>query len=96
MQPQRTSGAKVIIRDGWLLGWLNANGESLTTFTDKEQDSEQIEACLAAALADWSRMHPVLLKRIDGRPAASTRLRTPLESAGFRVTSQGLLSRPTR
>jgi ATP-dependent Lhr-like helicase len=96
LQPQRTSGAKVIIRDGWLLGWLNANGESLTTFTDKEQDSEQIEACLAAALADWSRMHPVLLKRIDGRPAASTRLRTPLESAGFRVTSQGLLSRPTR
>ncbi|MCA9062221.1 MAG: DEAD/DEAH box helicase [Planctomycetaceae bacterium] len=99
-RPQRVAGAKVLIHDGRLLGYLGRTHQSLMTFLpaqqqpDAENDHTALTTVLANAVAQLaSPGRSLLLTKIDGLPAQTTPFALALIRAGFTVTSQGLLHR---
>lgn len=90
-KPQRTAGARVILRDGELLAYLGKTGTSLLTFlpeTSPERD-HAIQA-LVHALSDLAAPGaPVFLAKIDSLPAGESDLAAHLRAAGFNPTSRG-------
>ena len=93
-KPQRIAGARVILRDGRVLAYLNRAANSLTTFSsssdnDNESDDGRLIAETLARLA--SPGHSVLLRKIDGESAADSVFAKLLRECGFSVTSRGLL-----
>ena len=94
--PQRAPGARVILQDGRLVGWLARGTHHLTTFTAGTiaQDNEAMQDArlLASTLAELAQTEgrSVLLATIDGGPAPESPLATYLAEVGF-VARQGAL-----
>lgn len=94
-RPARTAGARVILANGHLIGYLNRSSEQLLTFLpDEEPDRSKLLAALVEALRGLATERtPVFLSMIDKLSAESTAFAKPLEAAGFVSTSRGLLHR---
>ncbi|QDT00340.1 DEAD/DEAH box helicase [Adhaeretor mobilis] len=89
-QPQRVSGAQVILDEGVLLGFLNPQAGSLTTFKAGDA-TEQVarHERLAVALESQAEDRPLLLKKIDGGEPANSPLARLLLQHGFHATHSG-------
>ena len=97
MRPQRAAGARVVLRDGVLLGWLGRGEHPLLTFILEDEGSRAAAAqALAAALGglvDGRRRRALLISTVDGMRAAESPLAPHFVRAGFVATMQGLLKR---
>ncbi len=94
-RPGRAAGARVILHEGRLIGYVGRTGHSVLTFlpdaTDPSYPREEaalIEG-LRRATGQGKHARAVLLKRIDGADPASSPLAAPLRGAGFAATSRG-------
>ena len=93
-RPKRAAGARVILRDGNLLGYLNPACDALTTFRCSAAEPEAQADQLATAIADAASVSvPVLLKTIDGIPAEQSPLAPAFVRQGFQASSSGLRHR---
>ena len=94
-RPQRAAGARVVLAQGSLLGYLGRTGQQLLTFLpDAEPQRTANRETLARTLADLAAGgSPVFLTKIDGTSATASDLADPLVQAGFIATSRGLLHR---
>ena len=90
---QRAPGARVILVDGRLLGWLSRGAHHVATFfTTDELAAAQDAERLARALAGLAVGRALVLGTVDGVPALESVLATALASQGF-VARQGSLVR---
>jgi ATP-dependent Lhr-like helicase len=83
--PQRGAGARVLLCEGRLLGWLAKKSDQLLTFVP-DDDGGAIRTRLAEALAALGRRRtrsPLYFATIDGAPAAESSLAPALLAAGF-------------
>lgn len=95
-RPQRVAGARVIVWDGQLVGYLGRTQQNLLTFPEQTDSAESAVRALTHALARLARPgKPVLLVKIDGQPAARSDLAQALQAGGFESTSQGLRHKGT-
>jgi hypothetical protein len=88
-------GAWVVLRKGLPLGFVDAGGRSLVTFSaaragDLDQEGARALAAGLLRVAQEERRRSVRLSRIDGVPAASSDLAPRLLAAGFVAESGGL------
>ncbi len=95
MRPQRAAGARVILVDGQLRGYLGRTGHHLLTFLpgDEPQRSKEAETLAAALARAASPERPLAITRIDGSPAGESPLAARLVECGFRPSRHGLLYR---
>jgi ATP-dependent Lhr-like helicase len=96
-RPQRSAGARVVLRDGVLLGWMGRGDHPLITFLPEgEPDRTAAAHALAGALAglvDGGSRPVLLVSSIDGVHAADSPLRSVFAHAGFVATARGLFKR---
>jgi len=93
-RPQRVAGARVIVGDGALLGYLGRGGQQLMTFLpDAEPQRTAARAALVEGLAKMAAFGPVFVAGVDGRPTGQSELAEPLRAAGFSPSSRGFLHR---
>jgi ATP-dependent Lhr-like helicase len=96
-RPQRAAGARVLLRDGALLGWLGRGEHPLLTFLSDEPGARATQAqALATALGslvDGKRRRALLISTVDGNEASQSPLVPHFVRAGFVATRQGLLKR---
>lgn len=94
---ERATGARVVLREGRMIGFLSRSMRGLiTNLPDDEPRRTQSATALAEALALLVRLPGVRfvqLEQIDGRPSATSPLAPVLASAGFMVGHDGLLLR---
>ncbi|GAB5443516.1 MAG: ATP-dependent helicase [Fuerstiella sp.] len=94
-RPQRVAGARIIVADGRLLGYLGRTGEHLMTFrgegSSSDPDAADLNLLLEALKGLAAPGRPVLLSKIDGQAAADAALSADLQKAGFTLTGRGLL-----
>ena len=95
-RPRRTTGTKVILHEGALVGYLSKNGSMLTTFLDNVDRQIAVSAIVTALSGLADHASPIYLQTIDGRPVGDSELAEPLKAAGFGAYSQGFLKRATR
>ncbi len=93
-RPQRTAGARVVLHDGVLVGYVGRTGHSVTTFLpdDEALRPRAIDALvrgLQLATGEGKNARAVLIKRVDGDDPADSPLATDLRDAGFAPTSRG-------
>ena len=95
LRPQRAAGARVILQDGRLLGYLGRTGHQLTTFLPESScERDRARETLAKALAGLaSPMEGVFLATVDGVHPGDSALADALRAAGFVPTSRGYLRR---
>jgi ATP-dependent Lhr-like helicase len=94
LRPQRAAGARVVLSDGHLVGFLARSGQQLLTFLPADEAEREIrQRGLVAALVSQARREPLLLAKIDGERAEQSPLAGPLRQAGFISLSRGLLHR---
>ncbi len=93
----RTAGAKVILVDGEPVLYVERSGRGVVCLAP-EQDTNAVDlACRAlAAGAARNGARGLTIERIDGQPAAGSRLARQLESLGFVTGYRGLTYRPPR
>ena len=92
-QPQRTAGARVILQDGALIGYLGPRGHSLLTFETPNEVAGATDA-LVDALTRIARVsEPLLLHTINGQTPGRSAMGHLLRAAGFVATRQGYLLR---
>lgn len=95
-RPARTSGARVIIFDGQLIGYLNRASDGLLTFLSKSEPSQtEMSRKLAKAITGLAKAGPVFITKIDGKPAKDSSFSRFLEDCGFQSDSRGRLLRRT-
>ena len=91
----RGAGARVILLNGQLIGYLNRASDQLLTFLPAEES--QRLAVTSALVEVLSRLAtdrtPALVSMIDRLAPESTSFAKPLEAAGFITTSRGLFHR---
>jgi len=96
-RPQRTAGARVVILDGSLIGYLSRSARSLLTFfPNSEAECRLCEEALATALKrliDGHAHRNLVINEIDGRPATASTFGKILERAGFVATNDGYFYR---
>ncbi len=93
-RPQRAAGARVILFQGQLLGYLSRTGQHLLTFLpDDPQEHETAAGIVAGSLQTAAQVEPILLAQIDGQAAPQSPLANTLQQSGFVSTSKGLLCR---
>jgi ATP-dependent Lhr-like helicase len=96
-RPQRAAGARVLLCDGALAGWLGRNGQALLTFLPADEPMRgRVAAALAealAALADEPPRRVLLLTSIDGALGPSPALAAALAKAGFTPGDKGWMRR---
>ena len=94
-RPQRVAGARVLIRQGALTGYLGRTGQQLLTFLpESEPERSEARQALVRTLADMAAPgHPVFLAKVDGTHPSESELAEALSSAGFTATSRGYLHR---
>ena len=98
-RPQRAAGARVVLHDGVLIGYVGKTGHSVLTFLpDDERTRPKTAGALARALARASntKARAVLIKRIDGEDPLGSTLAPHLQEAGFSPTSRGFHRRLER
>ena len=90
---QRVAGAKVIVWQGQLIGYLNRTREHLTTFlpADEVHQANVIQNLVNAVAKLANPGRSMLLNKIDGKAAGRSELKSSLLEVGFKVTSKGLL-----
>jgi len=95
VQLQRGAGARVLLRDGELIGYLTRTGNHLVTFAAGDPaDQPAWNSALAEALASLpGDGRPIIIAKINGQAPAQSRLATDLAKCGFVLTSRGLLNR---
>jgi ATP-dependent Lhr-like helicase len=94
-RPARAAGARVILLNGHLIGYLNKSGQQLLTFLPEE---EPRRSCVQAALVEVlgklaTDKVPAFLSTIDRVAPGSTSFTKQLEAAGFVSTTRGLVHR---
>ena len=97
-RPQRVAGAKVILLNGRLLGFLGRTRQNLTTFLpEAKPERGRASAALCSALAEMASpgASMVLTKIDDGDPGESP-IATELRDAGFSPTGRGYLCKGIR
>ncbi|MDB4942287.1 MAG: putative ATP-dependent helicase lhr [Labilithrix sp.] len=90
---QRSPGARVILHDGHLLGWVSRGGQNLVTFLPRDEPRQgNGAAALGRALVDMAkrRGRSAMLVTIDGEPALESPLAKLLAPHGF-VGRRGVL-----
>ena len=94
-RPARAAGARVILLNGHLIGYLNRNGQQLLTFLPEEEPQRsKVQAALVEALGKLGTdKAPAFLSTIDRLAPSSTAFAKQLEAAGFVSTSRGLIHR---
>lgn len=93
-QPQRTAGARVVLHDGALIGYLGPRGHNLLTFETLATGVASATEALIDALTRAARPgEPLLLHTVDGQTPGRSGLGQALRSAGFVATRQGYLFR---
>jgi ATP-dependent Lhr-like helicase len=94
-QPQRTSGARVFLLEGELIGYLGRAGNHLLTFAPEDPNDETLwHEKLVRALARLARQGtPVMIAQVDGQPAGLSPLAKIFHRHGFSPTSRGYLHR---
>jgi ATP-dependent Lhr-like helicase len=96
-RPQRAAGARVVLHDGSLLGWLGRGDHPLVTFLpDPAAARSDAASRLARALGehvDRGKHRALLISTIDGIDAARSPLAPAFAAAGFGATMHGLLRR---
>jgi ATP-dependent Lhr-like helicase len=95
LRPQRVAGARVILNDGALIGYLGRTGQQLLTFlSDSEPEASADRDGLVKALTDLAVAgQPVFITRIDGQSPGESGLADALLSAGFVSGKRGYLHR---
>jgi ATP-dependent Lhr-like helicase len=92
-RPQRAAGARVILCDGELIGYLSRTGYTLQTFLPLDEESRAgVERAIAQALkrmVDEFVQRTLEIKEIDGGRARESVLGPVLVAAGFTATSDG-------
>ncbi|MCB9594081.1 MAG: DEAD/DEAH box helicase [Sandaracinaceae bacterium] len=93
-RPQRAAGARVVLHDGVLVGFVGRTGHSVTTFLpdDERARRRSIDALvrgLQLATGQGRNARAVLIKRVDGDDPAASAIATDLQDAGFAPTSRG-------
>ncbi len=96
-RPQRSAGARVILQNGRLIGYLSRTGKHLLTFLP-DREPERANSC--AALIEPLRQSasigkPLYLEQIDGQPARDSTWEADLVAAGFVRLRNGLVYRFT-
>ncbi|WP_254507944.1 Lhr family helicase [Anatilimnocola floriformis] len=94
-RPARAAGARVILHNGHLIGYLNRSSEQLLTFlpADEPQRSKAQAALVDAIGKLATDRTPAFLSMIDRLAPEATAMAKPLQAAGFVATSRGLLHR---
>ena len=96
-RPQRAAGARVVILDGALIGYVSRSENSLFTFiTGTEFDAESKVDALTQALkgiVDGHARRALVIQEIDGQPSLESSYRMAFERAGFVKTSDGFFYR---
>ena len=94
-RPARAAGARVILWNGELIGYLNRAGQQLLTFLPEvEPQRSKAQAALVQAIEGLATgSSPAFLSRIDQLAPSASSFAKPLEAAGFISTSRGLLHR---
>lgn len=94
-RPARAAGARVILLDGQLVGYINRTGQHLLTYLPNEEpERSKVQAALVKSLgAVASDKSPAFLRKIDQLAPGATSFAKPLEDAGFVSTTRGLLHR---
>lgn len=97
-RPQRVAGAKVIVLDGRLIGYLSRTRGHLISFCTVDDSQREADAeFLAKAVADIAKPgKSLLLTKIDGKSPSASPLSAPLLAAGFASTSKGYLHKGIR
>ncbi len=95
MRPGRAAGARVILFDGQLVGYLGKTGQHLLTFLPENEPERSTarNALVEAVLRLTTSERPVFLTKIDGGSPGDSPLGQALEDAGFIATSRGMLHR---
>src|SRR5690606_25452527 len=95
VRPGRAAGARVILFEGQLIGYLSRTGKHLLTFLpDDSADRARLEAALVKALSGLATSErPAFLTKIDQLATTASPFARQLEAAGFVATSRGLLHR---
>ena len=94
--PQRAPGARVLLDEGRLLGWLARGNHHVTTFATARlvDDAEALKQArlLARTLAELAQREnrPFLLATVDGDPAPESPLAPYLAEVGF-LARQGAM-----
>ncbi len=94
-RPARGAGARVILLDGHLIGYLNRSGQQLLTYLPEEEPRRsKVQAALVEALSRLATdKTPAFLSMIDKLAPGTSSFAKPLEAAGFVSTSRGMLHR---
>jgi ATP-dependent Lhr-like helicase len=94
-RPARSAGARVILLDGHLIGYLNRSGQQLLTYLPAEEPQRTaVQSALVEALSSLATdRSPALLSMIDKLGPTASTFTKRLEAAGFVSTSRGLLHR---
>ena len=94
-RPQRAAGARVILQDGRLIGYLGRSGHRLLTFLpDDEPLRSRARASVVSALAEASSpQSPTHLQTIDGVAAVDGDWVESMCAAGFAALRDGLIHR---
>ncbi|MEQ9411485.1 MAG: DEAD/DEAH box helicase [Fuerstiella sp.] len=97
-RPQRVAGARVVVHDGQLLGYLNRTRQHLQTFLSSEPKTRDRQAgILATSLAAMAKPgNLLLLNKIDGGPPSAAVISEALLHAGFRPSTKGYLHKGLR
>ncbi|MCA9212726.1 MAG: hypothetical protein KDB27_06670, partial [Planctomycetales bacterium] len=95
LRPARTAGARVVICDGMLIGFLGKTSQQLLTLLpEQEPDRTRYRDALVSAIAKLAdAATPVFLTQIDGQPAHEHMLAEQFIQQGFVPNHEGLLLR---
>jgi ATP-dependent Lhr-like helicase len=94
-RPARSAGARVILLNGQLIGYLNRSSDQLLTFLPEDEPlRSKAQAALVEALGKLATDRtPAFLSLIDRLAPEAASIAKPLQAAGFVSTSRGLLHR---
>lgn len=92
-RPRRSAGARVILSDGVVLGWIDRAGKRLITFPNDGPKDDSAATAVARALRGVFRDRArgtLRIEEIDGMPADSAEWADAFVAAGYRRGYKGL------
>jgi ATP-dependent Lhr-like helicase len=94
-QPQRSSGARVFLLDGELIGYLGRAGNHLLMFAPEDPNDESLwhEKLVRALVRLAKEGTPVMIGQVNGEAAGLSPLAKVFLRHGFTPTSRGYLHR---
>lgn len=94
-RPARAAGARVILYEGKLIGYIGRTGQHLSTYLPEDEPlRSRIQDALVEAVTHLATdEQPAFLTKIDQEATSKSPFARPLETAGFVSTSRGLLHR---